>query len=162
MKETGCNQRPKALTDKHPRQSDKTEEWRRRRRQVDQAKDNTDGNTSTKGEHHCTQRNGLIAHSGSLSTDRSARRPFRTKTKHRTSPGFTNDVGRSFSVSFKERERGERARRRQRVRTPPLRGSAARLRRSAARRLLQTRTPGASRQAVARTRSRRACDCRRR
>jgi|ERR1035438_8808556 hypothetical protein len=54
VKETGCNKRPKPLTYKHSRQSNKTKERRRGRRQVHQAKNNTDGKTSTEGEHHCT------------------------------------------------------------------------------------------------------------
>jgi hypothetical protein len=33
VEEPGCEKRPNPLTDKHPHQSDKAEEWRRRRRQ---------------------------------------------------------------------------------------------------------------------------------
>jgi hypothetical protein len=65
VKQTGCKQRPKPLTDKHSRQSNKTKEWWRRRRQFYQAKNNTDGETSPKGEQHRTQRNDLGVHSGS-------------------------------------------------------------------------------------------------
>jgi hypothetical protein len=76
VKETGSNKRPKPLTYKHSRQSNKTKERRRGRRQVHQAKNNPDGKTSKKGEHHGTQRNELITHSGSLASDRPDVRPY--------------------------------------------------------------------------------------
>jgi hypothetical protein len=54
------------LTCKYSKQSDKAEKWRRWRRQFHQAKNNTDGKTSTKCEEHRAGRNDLITHAGSL------------------------------------------------------------------------------------------------
>jgi hypothetical protein len=56
------------LTDEHSYQPDKAEEWWRGRRQFDQAKNNTDGETGTEGEQHRPGRDGLSIHSGILAT----------------------------------------------------------------------------------------------
>jgi hypothetical protein len=66
VEKPGCKKRPKPLTYKHSHQSDKAEEWRRRRRQFHQIKNNANGKTSTKCEQHRAGGNGLITHLGSL------------------------------------------------------------------------------------------------
>jgi hypothetical protein len=59
---------PKPLSREHPYQSDESEEWRRRRRQLDHAENDADCEAGTKGEQHRAGRDNVSTHPGNLAT----------------------------------------------------------------------------------------------